>query len=241
LTLTRVKKAYQQIADQLREAILVGSLKPGMRLPTEQELAAQLGVSRATVRESLRVLATEGLLRTAKGAGGGSFVSHPNVAQISDLFRANISLLSASREVSLDEFLEARDVLEVPAARMAAKRRSRGDVEMLLASIPEEPSALGTAEQFVMNRDFHSAVIGICGNTLLALATRPIFLVLQTRLARSKLDAAFHNAINEHHRVIADAIDLGDSDRAGAAMADHLGWLRPTYERVWREALSDDS
>jgi len=67
LPLRRVRKSYEQVADQLRELIVTGELPQGGRLPTETELARSLGVSRATVREALRLLAAQGLVRTAKG------------------------------------------------------------------------------------------------------------------------------------------------------------------------------
>jgi DNA-binding FadR family transcriptional regulator len=234
--LRRIKRAYEQIADQLRQLILLGRLKPGMRLATEQELANQLGVSRATVREALRLLTAEGLVRTAKGTGGGSFVTQPSVDRISNYLSTNIGLLSDSNELSLAEFLEARAILEVPAARLAAIRRSAQDAERLRATIPGSPQALSTSEQFVLNRDFHTTIVDICSNTLLSLAAQPVFVVLQTRLARSVLDDEFHRAIHSHHEAIANAIELGDASSAEAEMASHLEWLRPAYERAWRDA-----
>ena len=83
----RVRKAYEQVADQLRELIMTGELAPGERLPNEALLAREFGVSRATVREALRVLAAQNLLRTAKGAGGGSYVTIPTVDHISEFLR----------------------------------------------------------------------------------------------------------------------------------------------------------
>ena len=124
----RVRKAYEQVADQLRELIMTGELAPGERLPNEALLAREFGVSRATVREALRVLAAQNLLRTAKGAGGGSYVTLPTVDHISEFLRSNINLLTESRDVTLDELIEARELLEVPAARLAAARRSRGRI-----------------------------------------------------------------------------------------------------------------
>ncbi len=237
LRLRRVKKAYEQIADQFRELILVGEWKPGRRLPTEQELASELGVSRATVREALRVLATQGLVRTAKGSGGGSYVTQPSVEVLSSLLETSISLLGQSQELSLEEFLEAREVLEVPAARLAAARRSDSDLRRIAAAIPEAPDTIGTGEQFVLNRDFHSTIIDICSNALLTLAARPIFVVLQTRLARSTLDDGVHSTINRHHREVARAIEEADVEAAGERMAEHLAWLRPVYRRVWLQPL----
>jgi DNA-binding FadR family transcriptional regulator len=234
----RVRKAYEQIADQLRELILTGELEPGARLPTEQALAADFGVSRATVREALSMLASENLVRTAKGADGGSYVSRPTVDHISEFLRANVGLLSRTSAVSLEEFLEARDLLEIPAARLAAARATEADVERLAASIPEAAGRLQDAEQFPFNRDFHSALVQVSGNALLSIATQPIFSVLQTNLARSPLEQSVHRRIAHDHERILDAVRSGDPAAAAEEMREHLAYLRPQYERSWRYAMT---
>lgn len=236
--LRRVRKAYEQVGDQLRELIVSGALERGERLPNESVLAAELGVGRATVREALRVLAAQNLIRTAKGAGGGSYVTLPSVDHISEFLHSSINLLTESQHVSLEELLEARESLEVPAARLAARRRSEADLERLWESIPEEPLRLGTQDQFALNKEFHSVVIEACGNMLLSIAAQPVFTVLQTNLARSTLGRRFHRAINDDHRAIAAAIAAGDADAAGEQMASHLVFLRPFYEKAWRHAVS---
>ncbi len=233
--LRRVRKAYEQVADQLRELITSGVLAPGERLPSESELARELGVSRATVREALRALAAQNLLRTAKGAGGGSYVTLPTVDHISEFMRSSIGLLTDARDLTLEELIEARELLEVPAARLAARRRSDADVELLRSAIPLEPLALATGDQFAYNKEFHSTVIGCCGNTLLSLAAQPVFSALQTRLARSALGRRFHGEINAHHRRIAEAVAAADEDAAGAEMLSHLEFLVPFYEKAWRD------
>jgi GntR family transcriptional repressor for pyruvate dehydrogenase complex len=234
----RVRKAYEQVADQLRELIMSGELARGDRLPNETILAGQFGVSRGTVREALRVLAAQNLIRTAKGAGGGSFVTLPTADHISDFLHANIGLLSESEAVSLHEFLEARAILEVPAARLAAERRSESDITTLKASIVDDPVHRPTDEQFDYNKGFHSAVMVACGNTLLYIAAQPIFLVLQTNLSRSSLDHEFHQRIHDDHERIAAAIEHGDPDAAGTEMHEHLAFLRGVYEKIWRTARS---
>jgi DNA-binding FadR family transcriptional regulator len=231
----RVRKAYEQVADQLRELIMTGELSPGARLPNEALLAREFGVSRATVREALRVLAAQNLLRTAKGAGGGSYVTLPTVDHISEFLQSNINLLTESRDLTLEELIEARELLEVPATRLAAERRSEGDLERLRASIPREPLRLATQEQFDFNKEFHSAIIEACGNTLLSIAAQPVFSALQTKLARSALGRRFHREINHHHRRITAAIEAGDAERAGNEMQRHLEFLVPFYERAWRD------
>jgi DNA-binding FadR family transcriptional regulator len=232
----RVRKAYEQVADQLRELIVTGEIRPAQKLPNEATLAREFGVSRATIREALRVLTTQHLIRTTKGTAGGSFVTLPTVDHISDFLSANISLLSQTENVSLDEFLELRELLEVPAARLAARRRGSVNLDELLASIPDEPLRMGTEEQFVYNRDFHSALVVASGNALLSIAAQPIFSVLQTNLQRSTLGKTFHTRINQDHRAIAAAVQAGDEAAAGELMHEHLEWLRPMYERAWRYA-----
>ncbi len=230
----RVRKAYEQVADQLRHLIVSGEIGPGHRLPNEAALAVQFGVSRATVREALRVLATQNLIRTTKGATGGSFVILPTADHISDFLISNISLLSQTETVSLDEFLELREFLEVPAARLAARRHTAESIERIAAAIPGETRDLGTQEHFIYNKDFHSQVVLAAGNTLLSIAAQPIFSVMQTNLSRSNVGRRFHDQVNADHHAIAQAIAAGDEDRAAEEMRSHLAFLRPTYERAWR-------
>ncbi len=234
----RVRKAYEQVVDQLRELIVSGALAPGERLPSETALAREFGVSRSTVREALRVLATQKLVQTTKGADGGSYVTLPTVDHISEFVRAHVHLLSDSEDVTLEELLEARELVEVPAARLAALRRSEADLERLRASVPAEPLRFPANEQFAWNKEFHTIVAEVCANKLLYIALQPVFSVLQRNLARSSLGVAFHRTINEDHRRIAEAIEAGDADAAGAEMHSHLEFLRPAYEKAWKKALS---
>lgn len=231
-----VRKAYEQVADQLHELILSGELSAGQRLPTELEVAKQFGVSRATVREALRVLSAQKLLRTVKGTHGGSFVTVPTVDHISQFLQANLSLMSRSDGVTLSEFLEARECIEVPGARLAAQRRSEGDLAALQAAIPDEPLAFSVDDQFSYNKRWHSAVMEASQNSLLRIAAQPVFVVLQFNLQRSALGRQAHQSINRDHHLITAAIVDGDANRAEKAMRDHLAVLRPIYEEIWRNA-----
>src|SRR3954447_16839122 len=204
-------KQYEVVAERLRQRVVHGELPPGSRLPNEATLAVDFGVSRATVREALRVLAAQNLIRTSKGAGGGSYVTLPSVNGVSDFVESSITMLSDADDVTLAELLEARELLEVPAARLAALRRADEELERLRESIPDEPLRLGAQRQFVYNKDFHQIVIDGRRNSLLAIAVQPGFAGLQRNLARSKLGVRFPRTINEHHRLIASAIEAGDA------------------------------
>src|SRR5438094_8326155 len=100
--------AYQQLADELREQITSGRLRPGERLPPEPELCVRTGVSRSTVREALRLLASQHLIVTTRGVTGGSFVAHPDAGQLADGLATGISLLTATAGVGLADLLELR-------------------------------------------------------------------------------------------------------------------------------------
>ena len=229
----RVRKAYEQVYDQLRELIMRGELARGQRLPGEAALASEFGVSRGTVREALRLLAAQNLIRTAKGAGGGSFVTLPTADHISELMQANIRLLNESREVTAEEMLEVRELLESFAARMAARRRSQADLEQLAACIPEGADELETEQQLICNTSFHTGLLQAAGNTLLSISAGPVFGILQTNMRRSEIGTQTLEHINDDHRAILDAVRARDADQAERKMREHLAMLRETYVRLW--------
>lgn len=232
--LARVRKAYEQIADQLRNLIVTGQIASGEKLPTESDLATSLGVSRATVREALRILAAENLIRTEKGPTGGSFVVRPSTVEVAEYLSTNLTLLSRAEDISLDDLLQAREMIESPAARLAAETRHHDQLPALAATLHPNAGEMGYEEEFVLNREFHSCLLDLTGNALLKIAVQPMFVVLQSHLARSGIRKSEQRSINEYHEKIEAAIRAGDGDAAEAQMAAHLEALRPIYRRVWK-------
>jgi DNA-binding FadR family transcriptional regulator len=231
----RVRKAYEQVYDQLQDMILSGQLPQGHRLPNEAQLATRFGVSRSTIREALRLLVAENLIRTAKGAGGGSFVTLPTVDHVSEFLERNYELLSLTDDVTLPEFLEARELIEVFAVRQVAVRRTAHDIDALRSTLVPPDSDLPAEEQYLHNKEFHSVLVDACGNALLRIASQPIFFVLHTHLSRSTLSPAFPRKICAEHAGILDAIEAGDPDLAEARMREHLGELSVVYAGIWRK------
>jgi GntR family transcriptional repressor for pyruvate dehydrogenase complex len=228
--------AYEQIADRLRELVLTGALHHGARLPTEATLASEFGVSRATMREAIRMLGAQGLVVATKGARGGTYVTPPSLDYASRLLQANVALLAEVDDITLQELLEARRLIEVPAARLAARRRTEDDLARLEDAIPDDAREHGVDERFSVNAGFHTSLMAASGNALLEVAALPIFTVLQTSLARSGLGSRFARRIDADHREITDAIARADEEGAGEAMDAHLTYLQPHYRRVWRLA-----
>jgi GntR family transcriptional regulator, transcriptional repressor for pyruvate dehydrogenase complex len=185
------------------------------------------------VREALRVLAAHNLIRTAKGAGGGSFVTLPTVDHVSEFLQASIGLLGELQEVSAEEMLEARELLESFAARMAARRRSHEKLEQLRACIIDDPLELGTEQQFAYNAAFHTGLLEASGNSLLAIAAQPVFGILQTNLRRREIRPETLRQVNDDHRAILAAVEARDANAAEHRMREHLTMLRETYVPLW--------
>jgi DNA-binding FadR family transcriptional regulator len=229
----QIRKAYEQVYDQLKDMILSGRLAEGERLPNETELSERFGVSRSTIREALRLLVAENLVRTAKGGGGGSFVTLPTVAHVTGYLEQKLEVFSLTDRLSLADFLEVRELIEVFAVRSAAERATDADRAALRETLLPEGSGLSVEEQHLHNRQFHAILVEACRNDLLRLSAQPIFTVLQTHLSRSQLAADFPARVCAEHAAILEAIDAGDADLAERRMREHLRDLGRLYATIW--------
>lgn len=234
LPVTRLRPAYQQVADQLRELILDGSLSPGDRLPPESEIGGNFGVSRSTVREALRVLASQGLVKTSRGTTGGTFVSQIDPDQISDYLQTSIGLMSGSAALPLSAILEARELLEVPATALAARRREQHHLDALRAAMDREKRSRGRSMKFREHRHFHDVIMQATGNGLLAMMTEPVFQVLRTRFLRPAPadQPGFWTMVDREHEEIVERIAAGDAEGASEAMRSHLTNIRGAYHEA---------
>lgn len=236
--LRRVRKAYEQVADQLRDNILRGEVRAGERLPREVDLAEMFGVSRATVREALRVLASENLIRTSKGATGGSFVMRPTIDYVSEFMTTQINLLTAAEEVSTAETVELRELIEVEATRLGALRRNDEQLARLAETVPDLAARLSHDEISDLNRAFHLTLLELAQNRLMVISAQPVYAVLEARSERSLLNSREHTDIVREHAEILACIREQDAAGAAAAMREHLVHLRPLSERTWRKSAS---
>ena len=153
--------ASEQVALEIRRYLARHELRPGDRLGTEQELAAELDVSRPTLREGLRLLAGSHLIRASRGPGGGIFVASTPNEGIGLSLSESIATMLETDSVSLDELLDARMCLEVPLAGRAAERATAETGRELRAAIagrygqpsrPPRPSAPPTHASIASSR-----------------------------------------------------------------------------------------
>ena len=229
LPVNKLRPAYQQVADQLRELILTGALATGDRLPTEAELTTNFGVSRSTVREALRLLASQGLITTLRGTTGGTFVAQVRAVEVSQYLETSIGLMSGSDEMSVAEMLEARELLEVPVARLAAERREQRHIDALRATLEREMRSRGRGGKFQEHRNFHGVITEAAGNSLLVMMTEPIFRVLQGRFLKPTVPEDFWAGVDCDHEEILEAIERGDGPGSALAMQEHLRRIRGAY------------
>jgi GntR family transcriptional repressor for pyruvate dehydrogenase complex len=226
----RIRKAYEQVADQLLSKINSGELKPGDRLPSEAELAADFGVSRTTVREALRILATRNLIQTRKGMAGGHFIVEPTVGSISEFLVANYGLLTAANTVTLEHLLQAREMIEGPAAAIAARNRDDDDLERIRTTFSEDIEAVSPTHALAKFRNFHLYLLEATKNHLLVVAAVPIFTVLQSTVVRRRPTREVIAQLERDHREIYSAVEARDEAAAHRLMDEHLGYLRLNYQ-----------
>ncbi|RSM68357.1 GntR family transcriptional regulator [Actinoplanes sp. ATCC 53533] len=222
--------AYQVLADELREEITSGRLQPGSRLPPEPELCVRSGVSRSTVREALRLLASQHLIVTTRGVTGGSFVAHPDAEQLSEALSTGLTLLSNSAEVGMADLLELRRALEVPAAGLAAQRRTDANlIEMRGAMFDPDLDELET--MLAAHAAFHSAIASATGNPLFELVTRPLYHVTYGEEIVENLPGDYWERIDADHRELLSCVKGGDAGAAMEVGRRHLDYIAAANAR----------
>jgi GntR family transcriptional regulator, transcriptional repressor for pyruvate dehydrogenase complex len=217
--------AYQTLAEDLRADITSGRLRPGERLPTEPQLCARSGVSRSTVREALRLLASQHLIVTTRGVTGGSFVAHPSPEDLSDTLSTGLNLLLSSSTTGLDDLLEVRESLEVPAAAQAARRRGAEHIADLEAAL-FDPELADVPAMLAAHRAYHAALVAATRNPLFELLSRPLYQVSNEREVAAMAPAGFWQQIDADHRELLRCVKAQDADGATKVAREHITFIR---------------
>ncbi|WP_250027536.1 FadR/GntR family transcriptional regulator [Paractinoplanes maris] len=216
--------AYQLLADELRADITSGRLQPGERLPPEPELCVKTGVSRSTVREALRLLASQHLIVTTRGVTGGSFVAHPDAEQLAEGLATGFTLLSNSAGVGLTDLLELRRALEVPAAGLAAIRRDDDHLAEMRGAF-FDPAVDDLETMLAAHAAFHLAVAKATMNPLYDLIVRPLYFASFGEDVTENLPPGYWRQIDADHRLILDCLIMRDAESATRAAAQHLDYI----------------
>ena len=210
-----------QIAKAIKDAIIRGDLPVDERLPSEAELSEQFEVSRPTVREALKRLAAQSLIRTQRGATGGAFV---NRLRFEDAYGQQITtstLLLSMNAVSFATACEARYALERACAPLSAVRREPDHLATMRAEIHRQGQPGLTDEAFCASDvAFHRALVDAAGNPVLSYQLAGAVEAMQPLMNMITFTARSRERIIGLHTAIADAIEARDAQAADTALAD---------------------
>jgi DNA-binding FadR family transcriptional regulator len=210
------KGAVADVLASLQSRIADGTYKPNERLPSESELGKAFGVSRPVVREALVSLQALGL--TSSQPGIGTFV-------VSD--RVRVPLLLG--RYSPAHVREVRRCIEIPAARLAAERRSARDVGEIAGILARMDEADNPARRNLLDASFHIAIAHASGNPLIVKLVEDLRGVLEEHSLAVARAPYRRRAASQEHRAIYDAIVDRDADGAATAMEAHLAAAERTF------------
>lgn len=220
----------KQIAEQISQSILDGRLKADDRLPTEHELAHQFAVSRPTIREALKRLAAQNLIRSRRGPTGGTFVNRPSEEEVRDNLTTAMTLLVSLGAFDLHQIIEARHELEVMCGRLAAERRDESHLDAMAAEIEKQTDPNLSDEEFCASDvRFHRALVDASGNPVLQFLMCAVIEALQpveNMVIFRYRDRA--KVIGQHKRIL-KAITAGKPDKTAEKIARQMHYLRAQF------------
>ena len=227
----------QQIAESIREAIVEGRLEVDERLPTEEELAERFGVSRPTIREALKRLAAQNLVRSRRGPTGGTFVHRPSLEEYASTLANATTLMVSIGEFSLTDITEARHQLELICCRLAAEHGNQAHLAEMKSELETQRDAkLSDVDFCASDVRFHRAMVNATENPVLQFvmvavieALLPIANLVVFRFREREL------IVNQHQRLY-EALKARDGDAAVEVLNEQFTYLREKYAeaREWR-------
>jgi GntR family transcriptional repressor for pyruvate dehydrogenase complex len=209
----------EEVVTRLREMIHRGELRSGDRLPPERDLAKKLGVSRPTLRAGIRSLSAVGVLKSKQGAG--TFVVEADASPALD--GNPLRLLASLHGFSNAEMFEARLILEMAIAGLAAERATSEHIAAMAEELAEMFATLDVPEEYLVHdMRFHQMIAAASGNRIITALMNMVASILFD--VRSKTVHRAHDLKEsaDMHRLIFRAIREGNTEAARSAMRDHL-------------------
>jgi len=214
----RRDRLYEQITDKIREIIATKRLRPGSRLPSERELAKQLGVNRTTVRHALYILQQQGLIEVKPGAGSRLISMTPSV------LGEAIERYFLFGDCSHRELLTVRELLEPETAALAAVHATLQDLDRLRARV-DEIEASFAAGDFVRcaaaDAAFHSE-LAVAGKNRLLMAFMAGIRQVMNAWLKTQVETMSRESGMHGHRQVYTAVAARDAQRARELMRAHL-------------------
>jgi DNA-binding FadR family transcriptional regulator len=210
--------AFEETIERLLQAIKLGLVAPGERLPPERELAVRLDVSRVTLREAIRSLQQAGYIQSRRGRYGGSFVTRPDPSS----GHVDRGLQARSLDATLEERLTLRHVLETGAAEAAAQRSFSPEERAHLTRRLAETTAADPSDYRRLDSRLHLAIAEVAGVPTLTGLVADIRMQMNELLDAIPLLEVNIAHSNQQHAELTTAIIDGDAPGARRLMAEHL-------------------
>jgi GntR family transcriptional repressor for pyruvate dehydrogenase complex len=215
----------KQIADAIRAAIMEGRLVVEERLPSEHELAQRFGVSRPTVREALKRLAAQNLIRTRRGSTGGVFVNRLSWSEAHESLLTTATLLVGMNEIPFETVAEARYALESACLPLACERRQDAHLEAMRHEIDIQRGRTLSDEDFCASDvRFHRALVDAAGNPVLAFQMVGVVEAMQPLMNMITYRMRERNRIAELHGELLAAVEARSAERADTALRRLAGY-----------------
>ena len=220
------KRTFEEISSKVKTLIFNGTLKPGDRLPSEQELAKQFGVGRQSVREALRLLELSGFVSIQKGYGGGPVVKDTISTQIRNLY------LDAFRmeKITIEEFTSARSVIEKAILNEVIDKADDSDIKRIQANLAEAEELIANKKMATdENFDFHALLARASKNKVFIILEKSINAIHRNLRSRSTADyKTTRNAVKAHQKIL-DAIINKDREKAIKLLDQHILDVMKSY------------
>lgn len=218
------QKTYELVAERLLALISSRHLGPGDPVPSERELVDLYRVGRSSVREALRMLETQGVIRSG---ANGSF----RVAEFGSTLNSSLEFLLSVEAADVGELFETRRILEGEAAALAASRRMKGQLAEMAQAIDEMEAGLGSEERFITaDLHFHLLVAQATRNRVLLHLMDAIRALLQRSLASSYHIPGSPDRAIDMHRLILEAIEQRRPEEARQRMQEHVARVERDIE-----------
>lgn len=220
------KRTFEEISSKVKALVFEGTLKPGDRLPSEQELAKQFGVGRQSVREALRLLELSGFVSIQKGYGGGPIVQDTISTRIRNLYLDAFRL----EKITVAEFTSARMAIEKAILNEVIDKADKSDIKRIRVNLAKAQELiadkkLATDENF----DFHALLARASKNKVFMILEKSINAIHKNLRRRSVVDfRTTHNAVKAHQKIL-DAIMKKDRVKALKLLERHILDVMKSY------------
>lgn len=226
----RALKTSERVALDIVHDIVVRGLTTGDRLPLEAAMVDQYEVSRASLREALRLLEVQGLIRLKPGPGGGPVVGKVEAANLARTATLYFHLCAATYE----QLLSTQVLLEPLCAQLASRHPERREV---LEPFFEPAQPATEAEYRKVTEAFHDAVYRLADNAVTTLLTEAVTHIVSDHVVATMDPVPLRSAILEEHAALARAIAAGHSEKARRLTTSHFQVQHDYYRQHWPARL----